>query len=195
MDTIQSKTTSLWNRAVEATNNVAKDVATKTLDTSQKIAHTAAQQTQQWTQEATNQVVQSASQLSQSATKIAQQQAGSLAKATSESFSKASTVAQQSLQQQVSHTSQHVRHTADRLVDKVTGGGTKLIRSLGLWSLAAVFVYGVATTLPMQLIKYSMESKTTTTKEENNNITINTLPVDGTIPTNESSKPTSRWWA
>jgi hypothetical protein len=198
LKTLQSQTTGWWNKAVEATNHVAKDAASKTLDTSQKLAHKAAQQTQQWTQQQANQVVQSASTLSQSATKVVQQQATNLSKATTETLSQASTVAQQSLQQQASNTSQRFRYTTDRLVDTVFGSGTKLLRWLCIWSLAAIFVYGVATTLPIQLIKYSMETKATTTiKDDNDNNNNTNLPTKSILPENATSaiKSIFRWWA
>jgi hypothetical protein len=193
LETLPSQATKWWNKAVAATNNVVKDAASKTLDTSQKLAHQAAQQTQQWTQEAANQAVQSASKLSQSATKVAQQQTTNLSKTTSQTFAKVTTATQQSLQQRESYTSERIRHTKERLFDYVTGGGTKLLRWLGVWSLAAIFVYGIATTLPIQLIKYSMETTTTTTtKEDYHN---NVLPVESTRPEKGSTKPIFRWWA
>merc|ERR1712238_258670 len=45
------------------------------------------------------------------------------------------------------------------IVDTVTSSGTKLLRWVWWWSLAVVFVYGVATTLPMAIIRHTIEQK------------------------------------
>jgi len=45
------------------------------------------------------------------------------------------------------------------LKENITSTSTKVIRWFWWWSLAAIFVYGVASTLPMAIIKYSVEQK------------------------------------
>jgi hypothetical protein len=53
--------------------------------------------------------------------------------------------------------SESIQETSQQLVEGITSSGTKLLRWVWWWSLAAVAVYAVATTLPMALIKYAME--------------------------------------
>ncbi|KAG7358547.1 hypothetical protein IV203_015136 [Nitzschia inconspicua] len=238
LDSIQSQTARWWNKVAESTSNVAKQAASKTLDTSRKLAQDAASKTQQVTQDAANQAARSVSKLSHSAKEAAKQQAAGLSKSTSESLSKATEAAKDSLQHQVSHiskatsdtlskasqsvtqtardslkatqdtaqqayhrniqqpiqeTAQNLAQSTEKMVDNLTNSGTKLLRYLAVWSLAAVFVYGMATTLPIQLIKYGMEKRQPTDESAGGTGNARTTESQEEVESNKAAI-TGRWW-
>lgn len=55
--------------------------------------------------------------------------------------------------------SSNFQESSKQVIENITSSGTKLLRWLWWWSLAAIAVYAVATTLPIALIKYVVEQR------------------------------------
>lgn len=121
---------------------------------------------------------ESASKLSEQAQRAAKEQASNLSKATSETFSKASQMVarkahdsaratkqatrqavEQNIQKPLQNTSKRVSESSKQLVETVTSSGTKVAKWMAMWSLAAIFVYGVATATPMAILKFMTREK------------------------------------
>jgi hypothetical protein len=81
----------------------------------------------------------------------------------------------------VNATLERIRTSSVGVVTQARAMGTKAIRWAALWSLAAIFVYGVATSIPTALIRHAFSGKETSKKTEPSS--------------DEQPIVTKRWWA
>lgn len=85
--------------------------------------------------------------------------------------------------------SESIRNTSIGAFGNAQETGRKAIRWLWWWSLAAVGVYGIATTVPRELIRYGLEGATKK-KDEGNNVNVN----EETRKESVEEKPASKRW-
>lgn len=183
------------------TQQLTLDAAHQVGQSASKLSHSAMEATKEHANSLTKATTDSLSKASQAAKESLQQQVSHASKATTATLSKATesvahTTQQayhRSIQQPLQKTSKDISDTAEKLVDNLTSSGTKLLRYVAGWSLVAVFVYGIATTLPIQLIKYyGME------KKRNEDVSKPTTTAGaGTPPEDSESSKRSllgKWW-
>jgi hypothetical protein len=142
-DMLWKKGTELSHRAVEKSSLVAQSVAkeaSKKASDSWLVKRKSLDQTLQKAQEA------------------AKENVSKLTKATQQVTSQA---VQQNIQRPIQDTSKRIGETltSHKIVENMTSGGTKLIKWMAMWSLAAVFVYGVATATPMAILKFATRER------------------------------------
>ena len=154
LHTTQETAKSVTNQAIQSVSQKATQAATNvTKATSQKLQSTmdgAKQELNRRVSESTT--VQSISK----STKVIESGVKESARVVQE-LPKAATETAESVKQSASETAEHVAKSSQQLKENITSTGTKVLKAFWWWSLAAIFVYGVASTLPMQIIKFTME--------------------------------------
>jgi len=88
--------------------------------------------------------------------------ASGLTKSTSETISKSTRAIGSGVEEKkrvAAAKVEEISQSSQQLKESLTMTGNKVVRWFWWWSLAAIFVYGVASTLPMAIIKYTMEGK------------------------------------
>ena len=193
--------TNIVKKSATEASNITSSVAKKTLDGTQQLASSAISESQKIAERAAQQVSSAASELARKSLdetqkmtktaysesqKLAQQAAKDTAKLASDSFQqvssrtkqKVSQTVEQNVHKPIQQTSQHIKKSSEELVESITSSGTKLLKWFAWWSLAAVAVYGIVTTLPIALIKYAMERKNDPKNCPTESTTINETTTD-----------------
>ena len=166
-----SKTLRSTHKFAEEAAITASKKASETLTMGQKNLDQAFQQSSRHLRE-------SASRLSGQAQAITKEKTSNLSRTASEKLSRAtdtlnrksrdsinatkqatSKAVEQNIQQPIQNTSKRIGETSQKVVDTVTASGTKFIKWGAMWSLAAIFVYGVATATPMAILKFVTREK------------------------------------
>jgi len=176
-----AKATSAVRDTTKKMTETAQQAASKTLESTQKVALKAKDQ-------AVKRVSETAAAATKEGSRRLSETAADMTKATGEAFSSTIGGAKQKLSEGASEfrnstgetiskstraigsgveekrraataTAEGIAQSSKQLKDSVTMTGTKVLRWFWWWSLAAIFVYGVASTLPMAIIKYTMEDK------------------------------------
>eukprot|EP00536_Pseudo-nitzschia_multiseries_P004532 jgi/Psemu1/302646/fgenesh1_kg.75_\ len=152
--TLESTQKAALRAKEQAIRSVSDTAATAKKEGSKRLSETAA-----GVSEATGKVI--ASTIDGAKQKLSEGASG-LTKSTSETISKSTRAIGSGVEEQKRVAAAKVEKIAEsskQLKESVTMTGTKVLKMFWWWSLAAIFVYGVASTLPMAVIKYTMEEK------------------------------------
>mmetsp|Transcript_38173 Transcript_38173/g.92842 ORF Transcript_38173/g.92842 Transcript_38173/m.92842 type:complete len:404 (+) Transcript_38173:90-1301(+) len=222
MDGITSFSNQLFNvstkiveKSATEASNVASSVAKKTLDGTQKLTSNALSESQKLAEKAAQQASTTASTFARKtldetqklttaalseSQKLAQRAAKDTTKLASESFRQVSTKTKQKVSQTVQEnvskpiqqTSKKIKDSSGELVETITSSGTKLLKWFAWWSLAAVAVYGLVSTLPIALIKYAMERKNNDDDQTKNPTASSATTKDETTDTKSGGNNNNR---
>lgn len=151
-----SETQKLAQLAADETTKLASNSLQLVTKNLQHTAQQASQQAQQAATEAFHQAASGAAHLGRATTDTISHTTRAVGQAAQESVSQ---VVEQRVHKPIRETSRTIQETSHQLVETVTSSGRKLLKWVFWWSLAAVAVYGLVTTLPMALIKYTLERR------------------------------------
>mmetsp|Transcript_10939 Transcript_10939/g.30228 ORF Transcript_10939/g.30228 Transcript_10939/m.30228 type:complete len:243 (+) Transcript_10939:219-947(+) len=158
----QSQASEAVKAAVSQQVDAAKTNLTKQLQEQQKkVFESYKQSSQALSKQASEKYIPQAQKLakeqSQRALKTAQQTLSDASQAGKASTRAAWNATSQTVQQTQQNVTNSARQNASRWMDLAQYGGRRALRYAFWWSLAIVGVYGVATTLPKELIKYALQ--------------------------------------
>jgi hypothetical protein len=161
LDGLHTGASQWWKKTVQLTNSTAKEAASKTLETTQTLTKQAAEQAVKTASETIkkHKLDETLRQTSRQWQETAANTSRAVGTAAQQALHEGSQSAKQATKQAITATSGSVRETSKKWADSLTITGTKALKWFAVWSLAAVFVYGMATTLPIALIKYSVERR------------------------------------
>jgi hypothetical protein len=178
MESSNAAATDAASKTLRKTQQMTQDAAAQAAKSFSETLLAGRKNFDQAMQQTSSQLQESASSLTQTTKETAKEQGTKLTRASSEIITKASQTVRQVVQDSAKATKQATRQVVEErvhrplkatsesisqksqeLVVNVTSTGTKLLRWAFWWTLAAVFVYGVASTLPMALIKYTLERR------------------------------------
>ena len=181
LDRLKQSTQDTVQKVAQKTQDTVQNAAQQATQKAQSVAKTATKEAQKAatkTLESTqNAAIQAKDKAVQSVTKKASEAKSNAAKATTEAFqstvgkatqqisetaanaTKSTTQKITDTQKAASDTVQSVKRSSQQWKEQFTSFGSKALRWFWWWSLAAIFVYGVASTLPMAIIKYTIQEK------------------------------------
>lgn len=175
--TAAKKAQGLASEALESTKKVVQNAGDKTLQRVSETASNAKQKSTQTLSDATANLKKATSEALRSsvggATKQLSEVASTAKKSTTETIVTSRKAIESGVEQQTKAAAQKVETIKEDATQKVetikesskqvTAGllstGTKALRWFWWWSLAAIFVYGLASNLPMAIIKYTIQNK------------------------------------
>ncbi len=159
------------SKTIEGTQTAAKNATNKAIETASQKASEAAQYATKATKETLKSTMDGAKQqISKTAAESATVQtisrstraiSSGIEQTTKAASQGAETIAKssQELKENVSSSAEAIKKSSNELKENLTSTSAKIVRWFWWWSLAAIFVYGVASTLPMAIIKYTVEQK------------------------------------
>lgn len=150
-----------------ATNKVANEVS-KQVTRGSKVATSVASEALKKTQSAALDAVRSTSSKVSNQVQSATKVTSGVARDQVQSASKAVCDGSKRAVSKTTETSERVRKSTFGVFGNVQETGRKAIRWLGWWSLAAIGVYGLATTIPRELVRYALTGDDS--KKEKNNL-------------------------
>lgn len=164
-------------KASDVIKTKADDALDKLQSQARKASHQASVQAQNVYQQGSSQAVEayqrsssvasealqkgkaSAKDLLQSSSKVVSEQLQTAASQTTQAITQTSKVAAEA-------TTQRLRNTSLGMMTRAQEIGQKALRWFFWWSLAAIAVYGFATSIPTALVKYSMSGKKSASTDE-----------------------------
>mmetsp|Transcript_17533 Transcript_17533/g.36211 ORF Transcript_17533/g.36211 Transcript_17533/m.36211 type:complete len:324 (-) Transcript_17533:301-1272(-) len=85
--------------------------------------------------------------------------ASGVTRSTTETISKSTRAIGSGVEQRAKAATEGIAESSKGLKGAFASTGTRVVRWFWWWSLAAIFVYGVASTLPMAIIRYTIDQK------------------------------------
>jgi hypothetical protein len=150
-----------------ATNKVVNEVS-KQVTKGSKVATSVASEALKKSQSAALDAVRSTSSKVSSQVQSATKVTSGVARDQVQSASKAVCDGSKKAVSKTTETSERIRKSTFGVFGNVQETGRKAIRWLWWWSLAAIGVYGVATTIPREFVRYALTGDDS--KKENNNL-------------------------
>jgi exonuclease VII large subunit len=215
-DDSTSSSSSWWNSILETGTQKVRENADKALESSTKYTKDITNQASKIAvdtltkskQTFEDKLQQTSQQLQEKATKTLQDTSKAVGQRTHRLYKDTSHTVQEKTKQTIQQTKTNINRSSQNVVNNVTSVSRVFGKYALWWSLAAVFVYGIATTLPIQLIKYSMEGKNNNNTKNNTGSSSNDDQSSSSSsspsslwslwtqqPPPPENKPISRWWA
>lgn len=171
LDKLQQTARSALESSRVAAEETAQGVAARASSRIQEAASKTMERTHSNALKAKEETLKRVSEKAATATNLGSKHVTEATKNVTDATSKILYGVKQKFSESVSGAAASTKHLQETLTD--TSG--KALKWFWRWSLAAIFVYGIASALPMAIIRYTMEDKKKkwesrggTTKEENN---------------------------